>query len=411
MGRISIRCAARRPSGCSGYTSGLPVPPAVVVRVSAAPPQNGRRGDEPERRWALARPGIACASGAAVGLPRRRDAARRGARRRRGGTRCGRREHDGPAAEIVARVPAMSGFRDRCRHPAAGRWTADDRSGWARRAAHPVTGENEPPVRLVGGWGDGDGSGRAGLPRRPGRPSAESHNACRSGAHAALDPQSNLSSRSSGANSGVCSPYLHIVEKTSNSLGAAIVAEDNRRPPVCRGRFGHIDDALDAIDRTNRSFSLRRAPSDMAAWWERSGRDVRRSRAAVVTRAGCRRCWRYGSADRHHHVMFGDAGGGGDELVDGTTGRIARPPTEGELPSVHGRRRDHAESGAAYAVETPTKSTALRRMGVEYEETRCRQAYRYHLHVADTLVAHAPCGSDADVGCGTGVVGGRSASE
>ena len=61
------------------------------------------------------------------------------------------------------------------------------------------------------------------------------------------------------------------------------------------------------------------------------------------------------------HVMFGDVRVAvGDELViDGTTGRIARPPTEGELPSVHGDDEITPSLEAAYAVETPDENRRL----------------------------------------------------
>ena len=63
---------------------------------------------------------------------------------------------------------------------------------------------------------------------------------------------------------------------------------------------------------------------------------------------------------------------------------------------------------AAYAVETPDENRRLyAEWASSYEETFvAAKAYRYHLHVADTLVAHVrPAGPTLDVGCGTGVVG------
>ena len=63
---------------------------------------------------------------------------------------------------------------------------------------------------------------------------------------------------------------------------------------------------------------------------------------------------------------------------------------------------------AAYAVETPDENRRLyAEWASNYEETFvAAKAYRYHLHVADILVAHVrPAGPTLDVGCGTGVVG------
>lgn len=63
---------------------------------------------------------------------------------------------------------------------------------------------------------------------------------------------------------------------------------------------------------------------------------------------------------------------------------------------------------AAYAVETPDENRRLyAEWASSYEETFvAAKAYRYHLHVADALVAHVrPAGPTLDVGCGTGVVG------
>ena len=68
---------------------------------------------------------------------------------------------------------------------------------------------------------------------------------------------------------------------------------------------------------------------------------------------------------------------------------------------------------AAYAVETPDENRRLyAEWASSYEETFvAAKAYRYHLHVADTLVAHVrPAGPTLDVGCGTGVVGVAPAS-
>ena len=83
-------------------------------------------------------------------------------------------------------------------------------------------------------------------------------------------------------------------------------------------------------------------------------------------------------------------------------------PPRGELPSVHGRRRDHAESGGGLRGRDPDENRRLyAEWASSYEETFvAAKAYRYHLHVADTLVAHVrPAGPTLDVGCGTGVVG------
>ena len=133
-----------------------------------------------------------------------------------------------------------------------------------------------------------------------------------------------------------------IVEKHERlPLGAAIVAEGQPASAgVGRGRVQlDIDDALDAIDRDEPVVLVLEtsAPSDVAAM-VRSAAVVtvlggRESHAAVVTR-GAEVPAVLAVPDLQiatDHVMFGDVRVAvGDELVvDATTGRIARPPTEG----------------------------------------------------------------------------------
>ena len=68
---------------------------------------------------------------------------------------------------------------------------------------------------------------------------------------------------------------------------------------------------------------------------------------------------------------------------------------------------------AAYAVETPDENRRLyAEWASSYEETFVvAKAYRYHLHVADTLVAHVrPAGRHSTSGAEPGWSGWRSAS-
>ena len=123
-------------------------------------------------------------------------------------------------------------------------------------------------------------------------------------------------------------------------LGAAIVAEGQPASAgVGRGRVqADINDALDAIDRDEPVVLVLEtsAPSDIAAM-VRSAAVVtvlggRESHAAAVTRGAevPAVLAAPGLQIAADHVMFGDVRVAvGDELVvDGTTGRIARPPTE-----------------------------------------------------------------------------------
>ncbi len=133
-----------------------------------------------------------------------------------------------------------------------------------------------------------------------------------------------------------------IVEKHEQlPLGAAIVAEGQPASAgVGRGWVQvDIDNALDAIDRNEPVVLVLEtsAPSDMAAM-VRSVAVVtvlggRESHAAVVTRGAEVPAVLAvpGLQIAADHVMFGDVRVAvGDELVvDGTTGRIARPFTEG----------------------------------------------------------------------------------
>ena len=133
-----------------------------------------------------------------------------------------------------------------------------------------------------------------------------------------------------------------VVEKHEHlPLGAVIVGEGQPASAgVGRGRVQvDIDDALDAIDRGEPVVLVLEtsAPSDMAAM-VRSAAVVtvlggRESHAAVVTRGAAVPAVLAvpGLQIAVDHVMFGDVRVAvGDELViDGTTGRIARPPTEG----------------------------------------------------------------------------------
>jgi pyruvate,orthophosphate dikinase len=124
-------------------------------------------------------------------------------------------------------------------------------------------------------------------------------------------------------------------------FGSAIVAEGQPASAgVGRGRVQvDIDDALDAIDRDEPVVLVLEtsAPSDMAAM-VRSAAVVtvlgsRESHAAVVTRGAEVPAVLavQGLQIAADHVMFGDVrvAVGDDLVVDGTTGRIARPPTEG----------------------------------------------------------------------------------
>ena len=133
-----------------------------------------------------------------------------------------------------------------------------------------------------------------------------------------------------------------VVEKHEHlPLGAVIVGKGQPASAgVGRGRVQvDIDGALDAIDRGEPVVLVLEtsAPSDVAAM-VRSAAVVtvlggRESHAAVVTR-GAEVPAVLAVPDLQiatDHVMFGDVRVAvGDELVvDGTTGRIARPPTEG----------------------------------------------------------------------------------
>ena len=337
---------------------GLPVPPAVVVPVSSAraiaADRSTGRDELRAAVGALVRPGdrLAVRSGAAASLPgafeTRLDVAPADVE---AALVAVVESTTDPQAEIVARVLGHERVPETAvviqRQVDA---TADDRSGsGAASSRHPVTGEK----RAAGSFGwrvKGDAVMAAAVPvvslgdlvdRVP-----EAHErlvAALEQLDARLGSAVELEfTVERGELWCLQLRTFTIVEKHEQlPLGAAIVAEGQPASAgVGRGRVQvDIDDALAAIDRDEPVVLVLEtsAPSDMAAM-VRSAAVVtvlggRESHAAVVTR-GAEVPAVLAVPDLQiatDHVMFGDVRVAvGDELVvDGTTGRIARPPTEG----------------------------------------------------------------------------------